>query len=101
MFLNRDQVAAMNASRSIGFDPIQALILTSHNRRLRFGVASVLAIKDGKRYNLRVSIDTKTFAAKVMAAYEITLVLDTKRNTDLTTVEGCVIKEVVRRSTTL
>lgn len=101
MFLNRDQVAAMNCVRSIGFDPIQALILTSHNRKLRYGIASVLAIKDGKRYNLRVSIDTKTFAAKVLSAFELTLVPDTKRSTDLTTVEGCVIKEVVRRFTTL
>jgi hypothetical protein len=101
MFLNRDQAVAMNCARSNGFDPVHAIVLTSHNRRLRFGIASVLAIKDGRRYNLRVSIDIKTCATKLISAFEINLVIDTKHSPDITTIDGCVIKEVVRRSITL
>lgn len=97
MFLNRDQVVAMDCVRSIGFDPVQALVLTSHSRKLRYGITSVVAVKDGKRYNLRVGIDPKTYAAHVVSAHEITYVFDTRRSTDMSTVEGCVIKDVARR----
>ncbi len=90
MFLNRDQVIAMDFSRSIGFEPVQAIILTSHNRNLRYGVASVLAISNGKRYNVRVGIDIKTFTPKLISVHELTLVFDSRR-------DDCTIKDVQRR----
>lgn len=101
MFLNRDQVIAMDFVRSIGFEPVQAIILTSHNRNLRFGTASVLAIKDGRRYNIRVGIDTKTCVPQAISAHELSYTFDYKRSTNMATIDGCAIKDVVRKTITL
>lgn len=95
MFLNRDQVVAMNCVRDKGFDPVHAIVLTSHGRDT--SVVSVLAIKDGKRYNLRVSIDCKSFSSKIVSVHELNIVIDMENSKDLSTIDGCVVKAVSRK----
>lgn len=96
MHINRDQKVAIDFVRGLEYEPVQALVLTSKNTDLKLGVVSVLAVKDGRRYNLRVGIEPRKLDASLISVDELITLIDHKYSSDLTTINGCIIKDVVR-----
>ena len=97
MHLNRDQAMAINAVKSAGYNPVQALVLTGRHRDWNSGIVSVTAIKDGERFNLRVMVDSRDNQAKVIDLDKLITIIDKDKSTDVTTIDGCVVKSIKRR----
>lgn len=97
MHLTREQKISFDAVRGAGFNPVNSLVLTMRDKRLQKAVASVSAIRDGERYNVRVSIDTRNgFETKILSVDVLDTVIDFEKSRNIYSTQGCVVKEVVR-----
>lgn len=96
MHLNRDQAMAINEVRNAGFNPVQAIVLTGRHRTLRCGVVSVLATRGSDRFNIRVSVNHKRNESEILEVESLKTIVDKKKSSDVTTIEGCVVKAIHR-----
>jgi len=90
MFLTRDQKIACDVAREHGFNPTLVSTLCARHSKHKGAVLSVSAIKNAKRYNLRVLVNK--VSGSLLSADELTVVF--KRQSSK--IDECVIDKIDR-----
>lgn len=99
MHLNKRQVAAMQAVRDQGYNPVHAVVLTNQHRALQCCVVSVVAIQGGNRFNIRVGVTRNN--STIISIETLNTIIDYRNSRNPQYIDGCKVKTVNRVAVSL